>query len=126
METMVRTGQSPEQREAARLWATEVRMVNAALKRRLRATDRPAALRELADIFENPSLTFGAVKVGRALRFAPYVREVHTQDALSHAEIRSEDRRVRDLSPRQRDALAFWLRWRADLTEDGRKRNGRA
>lgn len=105
--------------------ADAVRLENAQLKRKLAGTDRPEAMRELAGLFEDPPVAFQALPVGRALRFPKRVGPAMAVAAQDWAGIRSGDRRIRDLTERQRRALAAWLRHRADLTEHDRARAAR-
>lgn len=94
-------------REANRERANAVRRDLAAAKTELRSLNAVAGRRRAADIVRDPDNSVGAIKIGHLLGC---VRGIHTRSVaneriLAHAGV-SYDHRLRDLTARQRDALA--------------------
>lgn len=93
--------------------ANEIRCANAETKRMIRALASGDGRELVADILEDPglpSLPISSLPVGRLLATVNRLGSAKTLRLLRHANINSWDRKVRDLTVRQRADLARRLR----------------
>lgn len=102
-----------EQRMDALAAANEIRLGIARVRAEVFALEQPAGCEEVAGLLENPDETVSAMKIGTLLLSVRKFGRQRVGRLLSMAEVRSMDRRVRDLSERQRRVLAGLLRDRA-------------
>jgi hypothetical protein len=103
-----------EQAMASLKKADHVRVLNAELRRSLRAMRRPEALWAAAEVLENPTPEQGAIPLHRLLRMVPLFREEPRRKMLKRAGIQTWDHRLRDLTERQRLALASQMQDHAE------------
>jgi len=104
------------QRELALLKANEVRLANCELRRSIHAASFAVALELVADLLDQDDLTelpAGALPIRRLLLAVPKFGEQRMVRYLRTAGLFTGDRRVRDLTDRQRRVLAELLRSRA-------------
>lgn len=94
--------------------ANAVRAANVQLARDLRRTghDMQAARILVAEILEGcvEGMPVGALSIGRLLLMMPWFGTVKARRVIADAGVFSFDRRVRDLTCRQRNAVARQLR----------------
>lgn len=85
--------------------ANRVRLIRATERRRILALPGPESRAELARALIDPDTPLGSYPAVRALRAGRQIGEDHALRWLAQAEVRT-DRRLRDLSARQRAVLA--------------------
>lgn len=103
-----------EQRQLALKRANEVRLTNAAFRRRVAQLDPVTGLLTVALAVENPTAEQDALRVEDLLRMPRRMGNVVVNKLLITAGVHRAGRRVRELSPRQREVLATGLRARAE------------
>lgn len=111
---IIEQGITLDQRQSALKRANEVRLTNAAFRRRVVNMDAVAGLLTVAMALENPTAEQAALKVEDLLRMPRWMGAVVINKLLITAGVRRAGRRVRDLSARQREVLAGGLRARAE------------
>lgn len=110
MSDMERSGPTRETAMVNLAKGNRVRAKVAELKDSVREAPRDEALEKVADIIQDPPEEFGSIRVGKLLRCVPYVGSAKVRLAVRFAGIASEDKRLRQLSERQRLALAEEVR----------------
>lgn len=93
--------------------ANRVRAEKVAIKERIGGLGRDAALEAAARIAEAPDGPAAALSVAHLVRAVPRMGEMAVVTACRRAGIMSADRKLRDLTGRQRRALAETLRGRS-------------
>lgn len=102
-----------EQRDRALAIANEVRLANAATLQSIRVATQPGAGQRVAAILRNPVGAERALRVGRLVRAIPGVGSWRAAKLLAGAGIGDEHRRLDEISPGRRAALAFAVgQWR--------------
>lgn len=101
-----------EQRMSALARANEVRIENAQVLAEIHGLSYREGMRRVAGLLAEPG-TCGALPVYRLLMAPRRIGASKVATILRAAGVVSGDRRVRELSPRQRDMLAGLLRRRA-------------
>lgn len=104
-----------EQRTAALQRANDVRTANAETMRSIRSQPYLSALRAVADMIEANRPPAAAMPIWRVLRAVPKVGDVRVRRWIASAGIWSGDRRLDQLTDRQREHLVKQLRAIADL-----------
>lgn len=112
MATMIEAPRS--QRLIALESANQVRISVADMKHRIRTQPRILGMRLVAELLLDPPEFVGTIRIGRLLRSIRGIGISKAHGWLYAADVRSEDRRVRELSVRQRSVLAELLRAAAD------------
>lgn len=99
-----------EQRTGALRLANEVRSSNSRLRKEIFALEHLEGLGRVADLLDDPAPPVASLSVGRLLRYARRIGDAKVRRLLAVARVSSEDRRVGELTGRQRDVLAALLR----------------
>ena len=106
-----------DQRADALVIANATRAALAGVRRRMRVLSFIEGCGELAAMLDDP-VDVGAVRLDRFLKCGPRIGEFNVQRLYRIAGVTQFDRRVRELTPRQRGVLAGELR-RMALGRDG-------
>lgn len=109
-----------EQRMGALEVANLVRISMCERKREIHGVSTVEGLRWIASMLEDGDPVVGPMPVGKLLFAVRHVGRERVRKWLTAAGVRSEDRKVRELSERQRVVLAGVLRERARVLERGR------
>ena len=99
---------TPHERQEALAKATAVRLEMSEFRGELKTAGLHAGRRMVADVIRSPS-PLDAFRLGRLLLSIPWFGEERMYRVLNRAGVRSADRRLRDLSDRQRAILAVEL-----------------
>ena len=94
--------QNTAQRDAALHLANTVRLANKERRCWMRSLPEARARAELVELLERPDDIIGADRIGRLLLSVPRFGQAKTIATLRYAGIVSADRRIRDLTLRQR------------------------
>lgn len=92
--------------QTAKVKADKVRAAHAELRREMKPMSLHDGLRAAATVLENPTPEQGALPLYRLMKMVPRFRETHMRKMTARAQILTWDRRLRDLTQRQRTALA--------------------
>lgn len=103
--------------------ANEVRIERAERKRQIAAMPRPEGMAAAAAIFDDPDEVTGSLKLLELLSSIDHFGLMKTREIAQHAGVVSVDRRVRDLTPRQRTLIAAVLSRPAILWPSTAKRS---
>lgn len=90
--------------------ANDVRSSNACVKQRIKAMTRDDALRAAIEILLDPTQGTGAIPLNGLLRCIHTIGDSKIDKLCKKEKIGMADRRIRDLTLRQRTALAETLR----------------
>lgn len=116
----------PEQRTAALALANQRRTAKVKIKANLAGMQRHDAVIAAAGLVEDATAAAGALSVAELVRSLPRHGDAAIRRACRHAGIISGDRKLRELTPRQRRELAFVLRSRSLLEQTIRPRTEEA
>ncbi len=121
-----------QQRQEALALANVTRCAIAEFRREVRNAGTQRGTELVADVIENnhADRVFGAARVGQLIRAIPSFGDDKVHRTLATAGVRSPDRKLRDLTERQRTAvvdglehqLDRWLHYRAK-NRSGRERH---
>lgn len=89
--------------------ANEVRQENARLRRQLASLKPAEARRRAAELLRTPNQAVSASRIGTLLQAVPRIGATQCHTLLLQAGVRDSQRRVRSLTARQREALAYRL-----------------
>ncbi len=105
------TSEPATQRERALELANQIRSANATTCRELRGLPFREGADLLADLLESGQVgAAGSMPVGRLVKCVRLIGDEGARRLMREADISSQDRKVRQLTVRQRQALAFALR----------------
>lgn len=101
------------QRNEAMARANEVRAAVAAFKREIAPLTMAEGCAKVAEFLDDPREPLDAIRAFPLLASIKRIRDSKAYSLLDAAGIRNADKRVRDLTPRQRYTLAAHLRMKA-------------
>lgn len=111
------TGTGRSQPMQALELANATRIANAKLRREVRALGaKRGALRVAHALeWEHDDPQTGSLRIGHFLCAVQYLHEVKVTRCLAAANVRFSDKKVRDLTKRQREAIAIQLRMWSEM-----------
>ncbi len=109
------TAEREDQRARALTKANEIRVANGILKREIKALPRYDAMHLVADLLEDNVAPANSLPAQRLIWSIPRIGDARLRGVFYKAQVFNVDRRVKDLTDRQRRALAFELRLRARI-----------